>query len=103
MGKLRRAQLGYTFNRQKPLGNYIADFYCKKLGLVIEIDGSSHKTDAVRRNDVKKQEHLAMLGLEILRFTESEMRHAMNDVLRCIMAKIAELAANGAEGKSPAS
>lgn len=40
---LKRGGLnGYKFNRQKPLGNYIADFYCKQLKLVIEIDGNSH-------------------------------------------------------------
>jgi len=40
---LRTRQMkGYQFNRQKPLGKFIADFYCKLLGLVIEIDGSSH-------------------------------------------------------------
>lgn len=41
--KLRAGQFrGYSFNRQKPLGNYIVDFYCRKLNLVIEIDGDSH-------------------------------------------------------------
>jgi len=38
--KLRASQFrGYGFNRQKPLNQYIVDFYCKKLNLVIEIDG----------------------------------------------------------------
>ena len=41
--KLRSSQFrGYAFNRQKPLGNYIVDFYCLKLDLVIEVDGNSH-------------------------------------------------------------
>ncbi len=41
--KLRAgSMMGFKFNRQKPLGNYIVDFYCKPLNLVIEIDGSSH-------------------------------------------------------------
>lgn len=41
--KLRAAQFrGYAFNRQKPLGDFIVDFYCRKLKLVIEIDGDSH-------------------------------------------------------------
>lgn len=41
--KLRASQFrGYAFNRQKPLDNYIVDFYCRKLNLVIEIDGDSH-------------------------------------------------------------
>lgn len=41
---------GYKFNRQKPLDNYIVDFYCKKLNLVIEVDGASHLVgDALSR------------------------------------------------------
>ena len=38
---------GYDFHRQKPIGNYIADFFCNKLRLVIEIDGSTHDFDEV--------------------------------------------------------
>ncbi|MBO4740058.1 MAG: DUF559 domain-containing protein, partial [Bacteroidales bacterium] len=39
---LKAKQTGFVFNRQKPILNYIADFYCKELSLVIEIDGLSH-------------------------------------------------------------
>ncbi len=42
---------GYKFRRQHPLGIYIADFYCHKLKLVIEIDGSIHDNDEVKLND----------------------------------------------------
>ena len=38
----KKQQSGYKFNRQKPIGNYIVDFYCSELNLVIEIDGESH-------------------------------------------------------------
>lgn len=41
-GLKKKQMLGYTFNRQKPLLNYIADFYCKPLKLIIEVDGDSH-------------------------------------------------------------
>ena len=46
---------GYDFHRQKPIGNYIADFFCNKLRLVIEIDGSTHDLDEVQQNDRNKQ------------------------------------------------
>lgn len=41
-GLKKKQMLGYTFNRQKPLLNYIADFYCKPLKLISEVDGDSH-------------------------------------------------------------
>ena len=51
---------GYKFNRQKPLGYYIVDFYCKKLNLVIEIDGESHlnkyEEDKKRQKKVRSQD-----------------------------------------------
>jgi very-short-patch-repair endonuclease len=57
--KLRAgSMLGFKFNRQKPLGKYIVDFYCKNLNLVIEIDGSSHddkyEEDLIRQKNWKK-------------------------------------------------
>src|ERR1700752_2810955 len=89
--KLRAKQLGYIFNRQKPLLNYIADFYCKSLNLVIEIDGKSHATIEKGERDVRKEGDLKILGLEILRFTEKQVRYSMNDVIRCIQVKISEI------------
>jgi len=78
--KLRGKQMfGYDFHRQKPIGNYIADFFCPKLNLVIEIDGQSHdfKSDL----DAERQRDLEKLGLHVLRFSEGEVRNKMNDVL----------------------
>ena len=73
---------GYKFNRQKPLLNYIVDFYCKKLNLVIEIDGDSHNTkykaDKIRQNELEKY------GLKFLRFDDLEVKKDINNVLRTI-------------------
>ncbi|CAN5449860.1 DUF559 domain-containing protein [soil metagenome] len=74
--------MGYKFNRQKPLGNYIVDFYCKALNLVIEIDGSSH--DYVYQKDLVRQRELEKLGLIFLRFTDLQVKKDMNNVLRAI-------------------
>ncbi|MBT6837968.1 MAG: endonuclease domain-containing protein [Bacteroidetes bacterium] len=82
--------LGYSFNRQKPLGNYIVDFYCKKLGLVIEVDGSSHYTVEAAIKDEKRQAILEELGLSFLRFDDEEVRKDMNNVLRTIESWILE-------------
>ena len=78
--KLKRKQmLGYDFHRQKPIGNYIVDFFCPRLNLVIEIDGQSH--DFKSEADAKRQKDLEKLDLHVLRFSEGNVRKKMNDVL----------------------
>jgi len=80
--KLRASQFrGYAFNRQKPLGNYIVDFYCRKLDLVIEIDGYSHEYDEAVVEDRKRQQILEELGVFFLRFSDWEVKNAMSFVL----------------------
>jgi very-short-patch-repair endonuclease len=70
--KLSRKQIcGYDFDRQRPLDEYIADFYCKELRLAIEIDGWSHAVKGAR--DVARQKRLESLGIRFLRFTEQEV------------------------------
>jgi very-short-patch-repair endonuclease len=80
--KLRASQFrGYAFNRQKPLGNYIVDFYCRKLDLVIEIDGNSHEYEEAVVEDRKRQQILEELGVFFLRFSDWEVKNAMSFVL----------------------
>lgn len=85
-GKLR----GYKFNRQKPLLNYIADFYCKKLNLVIELDGLSHTFEGAYERDMKRQKELERIGLSFLRFDDLDVKEQMGDVLRAIEKFIEE-------------
>ncbi len=68
-----RQILGYDFHRQKPIGNFIADFYCHQLKLVIEIDGISHEEAVVIENDKRKDYYFKTIGLNILRFTDDEV------------------------------
>jgi very-short-patch-repair endonuclease len=80
--KLRASQFrGYAFNRQKPLGNYIVDFYCRKINLVIEIDGGSHDFEEAVVEDRKRQQILEELGVSFLRFSDWEVKNAMSFVL----------------------
>ena len=64
----------YQFNRQKPLGRYIVDFYYKPLNLVIEIDGSYHNEKVQIVKDRKRQIILETMDLNFLRFSEIEVR-----------------------------
>ncbi len=81
--KLRAgSMIGFKFNRQKPLGNYIVDFYCKALNLIIEIDGNSH--DNKYEKDCSRQKELEKLGLIVIRFTDLQVKREMNNVIRGI-------------------
>ncbi len=59
----------FRFKRQHPISQYIADFYCHKLKLVIEIDGGIHQTEKVKINDTLRDEFLQTLNLKVIRFT----------------------------------
>ena len=60
---------GYDFHRQKPLLNYIVDFYCYELNLVIEIDGLHHNHEEKYKADLLRDKELEKYDLIILRFT----------------------------------
>jgi very-short-patch-repair endonuclease len=83
--KLKAAQMyGYTFNRQKPLDNYIVDFYCKPLNLVIEVDGNSHQMPDAYLKDDERQKILEQFELNFLRFDDIDIKKDMEHVLRII-------------------
>ena len=67
------------FDRQRIIGNYIVDFYVKKLGLVIEIDGSSH--DEKQEYDAKRQRYLEGLGLRVYRITDFDVKNNLEIVM----------------------
>ncbi len=77
---------GYTFNRQKPLLNYIVDFYCQKLQLVIEIDGDSH--DYKGDYDEVRQIRLEQVGLHFLRFADNEVKRNLEGVEQAVQEYI---------------
>jgi very-short-patch-repair endonuclease len=65
--------LPHKFTRQKPLGEYVADFYCSSQRLVIELDGDSHFTDSAQRYDDRRTAVLESQGLRVMRFTNLEV------------------------------
>ena len=92
-----KQMMGYDFHRQKPLLNYIADFFCHELMLVIELDGYTHNFEEVVEKDERKQKELEALGLTVLRFADIELMHDINNVLRTIEGYIEEFE----EGHTP--
>jgi len=79
---------GYDFDRQRPIGEFIVDFYCKDLRLAIEVDGRSH--DFKPEKDAERQETMEKLGVRFLRFWDQEVKTDMPSVLRAIEDWIAE-------------
>ncbi len=72
---------GYDFDRQRPIDNYIVDFYCKDLMLAIEIDGISHDIGDAPVKDEIRQKKLETLSVQFLRFDDREVKYDMNNVL----------------------
>jgi len=66
--QIKGKKLGYDFDCQKPIGNYIVDFFCRELMLAIEIDGSSH--DYKSEYDLNRQRNLKEKGITIVRFDD---------------------------------
>ena len=61
------------FTRQKVLGKYIADFYCAKANLVIELDGSQHYEDLGLQNDEKRTQYLEQYGIKVIRISNLDV------------------------------
>ncbi len=72
--------LGYQFRRQRPIGNYIADFVCLPLKLIIEVDGISHVHEDAVIEDKKRDEALKALGYTTLRFDALDVLNHINSV-----------------------
>ena len=64
---------GYSFRRQRPVLNYIVDFMCKGLMLIIEVDGSIHERWDVKKKDQVRQKQLEEIGFTVLRFTNEQV------------------------------
>ncbi len=78
------------FHRQKPIGIYIADFYCAAAKLVVEIDGSQHFEDNGREYDEERTRYLNNLGIEVIRFSNRDIWQNFNGVCEMIRERIAQ-------------
>ncbi len=85
---LKNSQLGEKFRRQHPLSIYIADFYCHKHKLVIELDGSVHNVPEIAANDIQRQKSLEAYGIKFLRFKNEQIFTQLETVLSIIKSEI---------------
>ncbi len=88
---LRKRQLhGYKFLRQRPIANYIVDFFSPELNLIVEIDGYSHQFEEIYEKDIVRQKELEGLGYHILRFSDEEIMSDFDNVIRTFEAWLEE-------------
>lgn len=83
VGEMRKGKQmkGYDFHRQKPIDNYILDFFCHELMLGIELDGYSHSFTEVYEHDQEKERRMNELGITLLRFQDEEV---MGDIVNVL-------------------
>jgi type I site-specific restriction-modification system R (restriction) subunit/very-short-patch-repair endonuclease len=79
--EIKQRKLGFDFDRQRPIDNFIVDFYCKDLMLAIEIDGDSHSSDEAKRYDANRQDILESLGVRFMRFDDMLVRNQVEKVV----------------------
>ena len=83
--RLRGKQiLRVQFYRQKPIGNYIVDFFAPKINLVIEVDGSQHMERSNSKRDKDRDTYLAGLSIKVLRFNSREVLKYTDEVVEVI-------------------
>jgi very-short-patch-repair endonuclease len=84
----RKSLFGLKFRRQEQIGDYIVDFVCYEIGLIIELDGGHHNQDETKENDLRRQNWLESQKFKVIRFWNSEVIKNNNGILQVIKAKI---------------
>ena len=93
-GHVKAGYEGIKFRRQHPLGIYIADFYCHKLRLIIEVDGNIHDKQEIKEYDIKHESYLINDGYTILRFSNYQVLKQTDLVLKAINVQTQKLINN---------
>ncbi len=94
--RLRRKQaLGIQFYRQRPIGNFVVDFYAPSARLVVEVDGSQHFAHEEAKRDLRRDEHLIHLGLRVLRFDNRQVLQETEAVTAAIHWAVLEKLTSG--------
>jgi leucyl-tRNA synthetase len=99
---LRGNKLDYKFRRQHAIENYIADFVCLHLWLIVEIDGGYHLATEQIAADKLRDEQLSKIGFTTIRFTNEQISNDIENVLKQIKEKAAEINATSVELKTKA-
>jgi very-short-patch-repair endonuclease len=79
--RINNKQLGFRFKPQHPISRFVADFYCHKAKLIIEVDGEIHLGRKEKEYDENREAVLKRLGIKVLRFTNEEVINDMEKVV----------------------
>ncbi len=79
---------GYHFRRQVPIQGFIVDFACLRQRLIVEVDGTQHRTPQGVRADTKRDQHLHWKGYDVLRFTNAEVKDNLPGVIASILLSL---------------
>lgn len=90
---------GYIFRRQHPVDIFIADFYCHKLKLIIEVDGGVHDSEQAMEYDDGRSAELEKYGLNIIRFTNDQVLKETEEVTIHIQNFISSLTSPSPSGE----
>jgi very-short-patch-repair endonuclease len=100
--RLQGEQLGVSFRRQHSIGVYIVDFAAPSVGLVVELDGGQHGTDAALVTDAVRTRFLESKGFTVMRFWNNEMFENGDGVVETIWLKVQQLRAMAQSVPPPA-
>jgi very-short-patch-repair endonuclease len=90
--RIRSKQIdGLKFRRQQPIFDYIVDFYCHELRLVIEVDGEIHDLEEVKKYDIRREKILKLNGYNVLRLTNFEVETNIDKTIGLIRNYISTL------------
>jgi very-short-patch-repair endonuclease len=84
----RKSLFGLKFRRQEQIGDYIVDFVCYEIKLIIELDGGHHNQDETKMNDKRRQKWLESQSFNVIRFWNNEVMKNIEGVLQIIKEKI---------------
>jgi very-short-patch-repair endonuclease len=89
--QLKNRQLhGFKFVRQEPIGPYFADFVCREMKLVVEIDGDTHSTGEEVAHDARRTTYLEQRGYRVIRFWNIEVKEGMDGVLAALIRALTD-------------
>ncbi len=98
---IKNDSLGFRFRRQHGIGNYIVDFYCPKLKLVIEVDGLTHAEEEVFEKDQRKERFINENNITLKRYSDNQIFNDLDNTLMDIENTCKEIAAALATPPSP--
>lgn len=78
----------HKFRRQHPIGVFAADFACVAAGLVIEVDGATHSSDAEVQYDIAREAYMAERGWRTIRIPNDDVYKRLHDVLDYIVREV---------------